>query len=181
MGDTVKNLMTPFGGTGVVRDLLKGPEFKKSSAGSFLERIATDYYNQTDPIRQGLIGRSKQFLDGNLDVTASPMFGSLKLANEQQFQRARDNSIASNASGGGLTSSLVNLEGQKANSMTQGISALANDEMNRAMGFSNPQTSMAGLGSAAQIQNSQAQFQAQQQAQMKQGMGRGLGLMAGGK
>lgn len=167
---------------GIMGDKLMSPsQTPNSGAGDFLEKIATDYYNQTDPIRQGLIGRSKQFLDGNLDVTASPMFASLKLANEQQFQRARDNALSSNAAGGGLTSALVGLEGQKAQSMTQGISALAGDELNRAMGFANPQGAMSGLGTAAQIQNQNAQFQAQQEAQMKQGMGQGIGMLAATK
>src|SRR5678809_678617 len=52
-----------------------------------LARIATDLYTKTDPLRTALIGRSNDFLSGNLDVTKSPMFGSLKDAVDTQFQR----------------------------------------------------------------------------------------------
>lgn len=175
MGDTI------FPGLGDIADALGGEEVQQSTAGQLLEEIARQFFNQTNPVRNSLLDRSSNFLNGNLDVTQSPMYGSIKAANEAQFKRARDNVIANTASGGALTSALTNLEGQRAANMATQVGNLANDEMSRAYGFANPQAAMAGLGSAGAIQAQIANAQAQQTAGAKQGMGRGAGMILGGK
>lgn len=144
-----------------------------------LARIATDLYTKTDPLRTALIGRSNDFLSGNLDVTKSPMFGSLKDAVDTQFQRAKSNTIGTTPAGGALTSALSDLEGSRASTMTQGIGDLAKGELDRSFGLATgllPQTT-GGLGTAAGIQaNAFAQQQAQSAAS-KQGAGAGLGML----
>lgn len=144
-----------------------------------LAKIATDLYNKTDPIRTNLIGRSNDFLSGNLDVTKSPMFGSLKGALDTQFSRARDNTLARTPTGGALTSALAGLEGDRARTMTQGVGELAGDELNRAYGLATgllPQTT-AGLGTAAGIQAQMLAGQQAQSAQAKSGAGAGIGML----
>jgi hypothetical protein len=181
---SVGKLAMPFGGTNAAADALSklgGPKVPGSSAASLLEQLSAKFYNQTDPIRKSLIDRSTNFLSGNLDVTQSPIYGSLKAANDAQFKTAKDNALSMLPGGGGLTAALVDLEGQKASNMTSAIGSLANDELGRAYGFANPQTSLAGLGGAAQIQSQQATAQAQQRAAAKQGIGSGIGAILGGK
>ncbi|HEY6225407.1 MAG TPA: hypothetical protein VIW26_16610 [Gemmatimonadales bacterium] len=144
-----------------------------------LAKIATDLYNKTDPIRTNLIGRSNDFLSGNLDVTKSPMFGSLKSALDTQFARARDNTLARTAPGGSLVSALTNLEGDRARTMTQGVGDIADQELNRAYGFATgllPQTT-AGLGTAAGIQAQTLAGQQAQSAAAKNGAGAGVGML----
>jgi hypothetical protein len=150
-----------------------------NESADLLARIAGDLYKQTDPLRKSLIGRSGNFLDGSLDVTNSPMYGSLKNAVDSQFKRARDNTIGTTAPGGALTGALSNLEGSRASTMTQGIGELAEGELNRAFGLATgmlPQTT-SGLGTAAGIQSQQLMAQQQQSAQAKQGAGAGLGML----
>ncbi len=174
-------LANPFGGTKILADMLGGGDVQQSSAGNLLEQISAQYFNQTDPVRKQLIDRSNKFLTGNLDVTQSPVFGQLKLASDQQFSRARDNVLASMPSGGALSEALVGLEGEKASNMTNAIGSLANEELNRAFGFVNPQASMSGLGMAGQLQNQTAMDQSQQKGAAKQGVGQGVGMLAATK
>lgn len=176
------NLIEGVTGVNVDPDPLgmrKKNEDPSNPSADMLAKIAGDLYSKTDPLRTSLIGRGNDFLSGNLDVTQSPMFGSLKSAVETQFAKAKGNTIASTPSGGALTSALTNLEGTRANTMAQGIGDLAQGEMDRAYGLATgmlPQTT-GGLGAAAGIQ---AQMIGQQQAQnaaAKQGTGAGLGML----
>lgn len=144
-----------------------------------LARIATDLYNKTDPLRTSLISRGNDFLSGNLDVTSSPMFASLKNSVDSQFRKARENTLGTTPAGGSLTAALSGLEGTRANAMTQGIGDLAKSEMDRAFGLATgilPQTT-SGLGAAAGIQSNLFAQQQAQNAQAKQGAGAGLGMI----
>jgi hypothetical protein len=152
---------------------------QENEAANELAGVARALFQQTDPVRKQLIGRSNDFLGGNLDVTASPMYASLKNAVDTQFNQARGNTIASTPSGGSLTEALTNLEGSRANTMTQGVGTIAEGELNRAFGLGTgllPQTT-SGLGQAAGIQSQQLMAQQQQSAQAKQGAGAGLGMI----
>jgi hypothetical protein len=157
----------------------KKNEDPTNASADMLAKIAGDLYTKTDPLRTQLIGRSNNFLSGNLDVTQSPMFGSLKDAVDSQFAKARGNTIGNTPSGGALTAALTGLEGDRASTMTQGIGDLAQGEMDRSFGLATgmlPQTT-GGLSAAAGIQ---AQMLGQQQAQSaaaKQGTGAGLGML----
>lgn len=143
-----------------------------------LSALSQQLFQETDPLRTSLIGRSADFLNGG-DVTNSPQFGSLKNAVDSQFTRARDNTIARTAPGGALTDALTGLEGTRASTMAQGIGGLQENELSRALGLAtgSAPTALGGLGNAA---NAQAQAIAAQQAQqgaMKQGAGQGLGTL----
>lgn len=152
---------------------------QENEAANELAAVSRALFQQTEPVRKELVGRSTQFLDGNLDVTASPMYASLKNAVDTQFQRARGNTIASTAAGGSLTEALTNLEGTRANTMTQGVGDIAEGELNRSFGLATgllPQTT-SGLGQAAGVQSQQLMAQQQQSAAAKQGAGAGLGML----
>jgi hypothetical protein len=145
-----------------------------------LAELSKKLFEQTDPLRTGLIDRSNAFVSGNMDITASPMYAGLKSAVDSQFGRARDNTIARTAAGGGLTDALVDLETGRANTMAQGTGQLASDEMNRAMGLGTGLLPIGsgGLGQAANLQGQQIAMQQQQDAQAKQGAGAGVGMLA---
>ena len=151
----------------------------ENEAANQLAGISRALFEQTDPVRKQLIGRSNDFLGGNLDVTASPMYASLKNSVDSQFQRAKGNTISSTPAGGALTDALMNLEGSRANTMAQGTGGIAEQELNRAFGLGTgllPQTTT-GLGTAAGIQSQQLMAQQQQSASAKQGAGAGLGML----
>lgn len=144
-----------------------------------LAEISKQMFQQTAGVRGGLIDRSQSFLDGNLDVTASPQFMGIKNAADVAFQRARDNTIARTAPGGGLIDALAGVEGERANTLVQGAGAIAGDEMNRAFGLGTGllPTTTAGLGQAANVQAQQIASQQAQQAAGKQAAGTGAGIL----
>lgn len=164
-------------GIGPLSDIFGGgPNYGNPSA-DILARLSQDYYNQTQPLRTSLIGRSNNFLSGGLDVTQSPMYGALKSGIEGQFGTAKNNIMSSLPQGGALLEALSNLEGQKASSLATGIGGLASDELTRAygLGTGGAGTALGGLGNAAGLQGQSLLAQAQNRSQMLGGLGQGLG------
>lgn len=174
------------GSSGGVRNAIGKGGVNASNAGAdALSQIASSLYSQTAPNRKLILDRQNQFLKGNLDVTNTPMFGALKNATDQQFGRAEENILANTAGGGALTAALAGNEYAKANTLTQGIGNIAQDEYNKAFGFATgaPGQAMQGLGSAASAQASQAYAQAQDNASRMKKFGdakSGAGRAAGG-
>lgn len=117
------------------------------------------------------------------DVTGTPTFAAYKNVADRSFSRARDNAISSLPAGGGLTSALVNLEGQRADNLTQGAGNIYDAELARAMTLATGQTGVAvgGLGQAANAQALAAQAAAQQNAGKSSALGTGLGAYMGQK
>ena len=117
-------------------------------------RISQQLFSESTPIRQNLNRNALDFLQGDRDVTGTPAFASLKGMIESQFGRARDATIGSTPTGGGLTSALTNLEGQRAFSLVQGTAALTENELSRALtlGTGLVPTAVGGLGQAGQTQ-----------------------------
>ncbi len=172
---------------GVRNAIGKGGVNTSNAGADALSQIASSLYSQTDPNRRLILDRQNQFLQGNLDVANTPMFGALKNATDQQFGRAQENILANTAGGGALTAALAGNEMAKAGTLTQGIGNIAQDEYNKAFGFATgaPAQAMQGFGSAASAQAQQAYAQGQDNAarmqkfsQAKQGAGRAVG---GGK
>lgn len=145
--------------------------------------IAQQLFEQTNPLRTSLIGQSTDFLNGGNSVTATPAFAALKGSADQNFNRAKDNVIATNAPGGGLTDALTSLEGQRASTLTQGAGALYGDEMSRALtlGTGITQQANSGLAAAGSAQAAQAAAQAQATAGKAGAIGTGVGALLGGK
>ena len=174
-------------GTGVYSALNAKRQADRAAQGSpstdFLAQLAGDLFNQTQPLRTDFINRGQNFLSGNLDVTQSPLYSPLKSAVETQFGLARNNALSTFAPGGALTGALTNLEGQRANALTQGTGQIAQDELNRAFGLATgtPSQSFAGLGAAGGIQGGLAAQQAANAASTKGGLGQGTGYVLGQK
>lgn len=156
----------------------KGPAAPNASADALAE-ISRRMFEQTDPLRTNLIGRSENFLAGNGDVTNTPQYLAMKNAADIQFGRARDNTISRTASGGALVDALAGLESDRANSLIQGAGGIADDEMSRAFGLATGllPTTTSGLGQAAGIQAQQLAAQQAQQAAGKQAAGTGAGIL----
>lgn len=145
-------------------------------------QIAQQLFDQTNPLRQQLIGRSNQFLTGGMDVTASPMFAALKQQTEAQYGNARNQIIGDTPAGGQLTQALIDLNSARANTLGQGAGSIAESELARAMmlGTGAAGQAMSGLGQAASIQANLAQNRAMRESSMLGALGGGLGAFFGG-
>jgi len=142
-GGQVGNQLTG-GGTGGNMATAGGP--------TSLAEMALDLYKRTDPARQSIIDRGTNFLEGGLDVTQSPMWGSGKNAAETQYQLARDATMANLPGGGALQSALATGETDKARTLTDLASRIGMDEYSKIYGLASgaPQQSMSGMGMAGQ-------------------------------
>ena len=142
-------------GAGATNTTGGGGGMSPISGGSYqdiLAQIAQDMYNKTNPARTEIINRGTNFLEGGLDVTQSPMWGSGKNAAETQYQLARDATMANLPGGGALQSSLATGETDKARTLTDLASRIGMDEYNKIYGLASgaPQQSMSALGTAGQ-------------------------------
>lgn len=158
-----------------------GKNQSEPQSSQILADIGKQLFNETDPLRTGLIDRSQSFLDNGLQ---GPQFDVLKNAVESQYANAKNNIIGSTPAGGALTSQIANLEQGKANTLTQGIGDLYNQETNRAMSLATGAPLQGGIGSLSGAGNIQAQIamaNANQNASAKTGIGFGLGSYLGGK
>lgn len=174
--------------------LLQGDDQRAERSGDarnslrFKQRIATvgqpqDISNYITPVLSVPIGQDvgQDQSIPRLDVTQSPMFGTLKNAIESQYGRARENVISSTPAGGGLVSALSNLERGRADALTTGIGGLAQDELNRAFSLATGgmQSGFGGLSNAANIQAQLAAADAQRNSAAKSGLGSAIGTGVG--
>lgn len=156
---------------------------------SALAKMSMDAYGQTDPLRQNLIGQMGNLLSGGFDPQKSPLYGPMYAAArsgpEAQYGVAKENILANTPRGGGQIEALANLEGARASEVGAIPGMISNnilsDMLNKTYGvaFGNPQTSMSGLGTAAQLfgnRQAAATLAGQQQQNALYG---GLGTMAG--
>lgn len=151
------------------------PEIKSSRYADKLAKMGEQYWNQTAPLRSQVVGRSTDFMRGNLDVTQSPVYTAGQTALEKQYGIAQNTledqygvaqqqMLSSMPSGGGLqqglsdlssnrAGSLADLSSAKATSLSDLVSQLAQDEYSKAYGMAqlSPQSSMAGLTGAGGV------------------------------
>jgi hypothetical protein len=136
--------------------------------------IAKDLYNSTGSIRNPLIERYGDLVQGNLDPTANPIynpaFTQMKRANEEQYGIARQNILDTLPQGGVLQNQLGNLEMQRAQGMETGLNDLVQriigDEYGKAYGMATGAPQQAGqmLQGAQSGYNTQGMMGAQQGA-----------------
>jgi hypothetical protein len=138
-------------------------------------RLAEQLVSETSPLRRELIGDASGFLRGR-DVTGLPEFAAGKSVLEPQFANARESIIANTPEGGGLTSALAQLEGDRARGLTQMTGSLASNEIDRALQLATfgAAQGTAGLGGAAFSQAQRAAAEAQSNA----GKGQAAGVIA---
>lgn len=158
----------------------KGRGFAGAEAASeSLADIAESVFEETAPIRGQTLERLESTLGGNFP--AGPVFEAQKLATEQQFDRARERTIASAPRGGALTGALGDVESARAAT----LAGITGDIFQRDVGaaqaaaFGAPPVAISGLGSAAGTQAALAQAQAGQKGATAQALGQGAGIATG--
>jgi len=146
-------------------------------------KIAMDYYNQTDPMRQQMIGNYGNFMEGGYDVSQNPVWGAGRGVIEDQYNVARENTIGASPRGGALTDQLAGVEESRAGALGNLAANVSQDEYNKAYGMATgvPQQSM---GTLTTLAGNQAMANSQEQAGKYGalgGMGQGLGMYLGSK
>ena len=146
-------------------------------------KIANKYYRQTMPARTNILHRGTDFLRGDFDPAASPVWDPTKTILEDQYNRARENVIANMPVGGPMQGALGDIETNRANQLASLGADIATDEYNKIYGaaMGAPQVSLGGLTSIA---GTQAAAQAQQAGAgfgAIGDIGGGLGMMLGMK
>lgn len=171
VGDILGDILNPALGK---PDPEAQEEATKTSTG--LAKQAADmsagYYSATAPIRGNLITRLTDFMKGNLDPTASAMYAPIKMTAERQYGEAREKTLEDLPRGGALYESLSNLAGQKAQTITDMISQIVQDEYNKAyaMGQGSQSVAASGITGAGDSTNKLLQaLSTQQQAGAQQG------------
>lgn len=114
-------------------------------------------------------------------VRGSPTYLAYKDSADRNFGRAKDNVIARLPAGGALTDSLVNLEGQRAEDLTQAAGNIYENELARAISLATGTTgqSLTSFGQAGNTQAMLAQANAETSAGKSGALGSGLGTMIG--
>lgn len=160
------------------------PPQQPRAPGDVLEELSRGLFERTAPLRESLISRSEDFLDGGGDVTGTPQFQALKSAADVQFGTARGQALEDVPAGGALIDALTNISGERASTLTRGAGELGERELGRAFSLATGaplQTSVAGLGAAGGVQAGLAQAEAERESGAKQGIGSGAGGLLGGK
>ena len=159
-----------------------GSRSRRSPAVEVQSRLAQQLFEQTDPLRRSLIGRSDAFLAGG-DVMDSPQFANMKVQTGRSFNQAKDNTIARFAPGGALIDALTGLESDRAATLSAGAAGLQEDELSRALALGTGITgqSLSALGQAGNTQAMLAQSNAQVKAAEKGAIGEVGGALVGGK
>ena len=154
-----------------------GSTQSSNPAADALIQMSQEIYGQTAPLRAGIIDRGNAFLQGNLDVTGTPMFQALRSGADQQYSRARENILANTPTGGALSDALAQNELAKARTLTQGAGGIAQDEYNKVYGLATgaPGAALSGLGSAGQAQAQQAAARAQERSAVINSKGQAWG------
>ena len=138
--------------------------------------IADQIFNLTSKLRGNYVGQLNDFSEGNFDISKNPMWSGGKSAIEDQYNVARDNVIGNMPTGGELNESLTNVDIGRAKGLTELISNIENDMMNKSYqaAFGTVPSSISSQTSTA---NQNALLQAQEDAndnQMMMQIGTGL-------
>ena len=154
-----------------------------NKASKTASKMAKDYYDQTDPMRQSLIGNFEDFLGGGYDVSQNPVWGAGRNVLENQYNVAKENVIGQTPKGGALTEQLAGVEEARAGSLGELGANVAQDEYNKLYGMATGAPGQA-MGTMSHLAGTQAMANAQQTAG-KYGalgdMGQGAGMYLGSK
>jgi len=160
-----------------------GSKKKKTNFADIQGQLAQRLFDQTDPLRSALIGRSEDFLSGGFDPTQTPAYQDLQLQTGRNFNQAKDNIIARFAPGGGLIDAITGLEGDRAATLSGGASQIYQSELDRALSLGTGATGLAlgSIGQAGNIQAMKSQAAAERDSAKAQGTGAAVGSFAGAK
>ena len=152
-------------------------------------QMAQKTFDQTDPLRQSILGQMGDFMGGGFDPMKSnmyaPLYAAARSGPEAQYNVARDNVLAGTPRGGGQVDALANVESARAAQVGEIPSMLSNqimqDLLSKSYGvaFNAPQQSMAGMSSVAGTYGNRAAMSQASAANQMSSLYSGLGMMGG--
>jgi hypothetical protein len=144
--------------------------------------IAQQIFEETTPMRQNIVGRGEQFLEGDFDPTASPIYNPMRKGVEGQYNVARENVISSLPQGGGLQQGLADVETGRADALSAVTGQIAQNEYNKIFGYATgtPIQSISGLNQAGGIVANQLAAEDQGKGAATGGLMQGLGMLGYG-
>ena len=139
-----------------------GKDGGSNKASKTASKMAKGYYDDTDPMRQTMIGNFENFLDGGYDVAQNPVWGAGRDVIENQYDVARENVIGNIPRGGALQDQLGGVEEARAGALGQLGGNVAQDEYNKLYGMATgapgqAMGTMSGLAGQQAMANSQTQ------------------------
>lgn len=162
----------------------KGGEAPENPMSNVAAYIASNLYGLTDKMRQGIVSQGNDFISNNFDPTKVPGYWPARNAVEDQYNVARQNTIANMPRGGALLDNLTDVETSRARALSDIAGNMSADQYNKIYGLATltPQQSIGTLSSLA---NTYAYQQSQQNAQdaakageSGQAIGQIIGMMA---
>lgn len=128
--------------------------------------MAEQYWDETAPVRSGVIDRMAKFVNGGFDPAQSPLYAAQKKAIEEQYGTAMDNLLARLPGGGALNEGITGLEVGRANSLIDALAQIFNQEYTAALDMANasPGTTFQGMGTGGNINAPVIGGQAQKQS-----------------
>lgn len=182
IGDAIGSITQPLLGK-------PDPEYQENAttastnATNLAAQMASDYYGKTASMRNSVISRLSKFMNGSLDPTKSAMYAPIKMNAERQYTTARNELMEEAPRGGLLYDKLGDLLASKAQTLTDAIGGIVQDEYNKAyaMGQGSQTTASAGITNAANSSNGLLQALATQQqagAQQASNTGAAMGALA---
>ncbi|MBT7628775.1 MAG: hypothetical protein HN597_03600 [Desulfobacula sp.] len=175
-----------FGGAGGFGDPAPGPDgpggmtpYNPSLLGQAIPgqspagggSIADQIFNLTSSLRGNYIDQLTDFTEGNFNIATNPMWSGGRAAIEDQYNVARNNILGGMPTGGELNEALTNVDIGRAKSLTELISNIETDMMNKtyqAAFGAVPSSIGAQTSSANQAASIQAQEEASDNAMMMQ-------------
>jgi len=121
-----------------------------ANATNILSAISQNYYKKTAGLRGSVIDRLTKFMKGDFDPTDSALYAPIKTATENQYQKGMDELLSTVPRGGGLYAGIGDLIGKKADTTSDLIAQLVQDEYNKAyaMGTGSQEVAASGLSGA---------------------------------
>ena len=150
-----------------------------SNAANAMSGIAAGLFNQTNPLRKGMISNWEDMLSGDYDMSQSPLYGAGKYNLGTQFNTARDNIMGALPAGGGLQKAIADTYTQEAGGLANIAGNSFQNEYDKAYGLAAgaPQTAISGLGGSGALS---AQNYGSKLGKTGD-LGQGLGYYLGGK
>lgn len=146
-----------------------------------LEAIASNLFQQTDPLRRELIGQSADFLSGGMNPMKTPEYAAIRSYANQQANQAKDSILETLPSGGTLLDKLADVDIGKARTLTDAAAGIYGDNLTRAMSLATggTQSAIAARSGADQLTAAREQADAARDAGEKNALGSAVGAGAG--
>lgn len=160
-----------------------GQPAAQSSSGNAAAAMANQLFNETSGLRENIVERGENFLEGDFDASQSPLFAPAKRASEEQFQTANQQAMNTLPAGGALSEGLIGNIQNRATDQTNIQGSIAQQEYDKIFGLATgtPALSLSSLTSLSEGElNAQAIAQSGKNDKSA-GLGAGAGSYIGSK